>query len=169
MRSPVQTDTTRRFQPEFSLAFTKKTCIVLTDAGHQWLAAQRPAPAVLRLYEEPAVAALMPHWDGRTRTLHFGDRIVKRYRQPAENQETVLAVFEQEGWVHSIDNPLPPIDNESPSEMRLRDTIRRLNLNQANALVHFYGDGSGCHVLWEAVAEATLPLEDARRKASRAA
>ncbi len=162
-------DTTRRFQPEFNLAFTKKTCIVLTDAGHLWLAAEYAALTVFRLHEEPSTAVSAPRWGKTTRTLFYGDRIVKRYRQPAVNQETILSAFEEEAWVHAIDNPLPPLDNESPSEMRLRDTIRRLNLNQVNPLLRFYGDGSGLRVAWEAVEQAALPLEAARRKARRAA
>ncbi len=155
----------RRFQSKVSLAFTARTCFLLTDAGRAWLAADGSTPAVLRLDQEDAVPS--PHWDQRMRTLYLGDRVVKLYRVLAPNQEKVLSAFEEESWPHVIDDPIPPDPAaESSSEMRLRDTIRRLNSNQVNHLLHFYGDGTGCHVLWEAVTEATLPLRAVRRKAA---
>ncbi len=145
-------DAARGFQPEPSLAFTSKSCFILTAAGHSWLERAGAAPAVLRLYETPAgalaVAALSPRWDLRTRTLYLGDQVVKRYRVPAENQEAVLSAFEEEGWVQTIDDPLSPTAEVSPG-VRLRDTVRRLNAGQTSQLLHFYGDGSGEHVLWE--------------------
>ena len=67
---------------------------------------------------------------------------------PAENQEAVLSAFEEEGWVQTIDDPLSPTAEVSPG-VRLRDTVRRLNAGQTSQLLHFYGDGSGEHVLWE--------------------
>ena len=162
-------DSLRRFQPELSLAFTKRTCFILTDAGHSLLAAEESAPAVLRLHEKPvAVAAAVPHWDQRMRTLSLGDQIVKRFKVLAGNQEVVLSVFEEEGWTQVIDSPLPP-DTEAYPETRLRDTIRRLNSSQENRLLRFYGDGTGCHILWEMVSEVILPLEAARQRARKAA
>ncbi len=81
-------DAARRFQPELSLAFTRRTCFILTGAGRSALAAAWPVPA-LRLHHgslgTPAVAVPMPHWDRWTRTLYLGDRIVKRFRVPAGN------------------------------------------------------------------------------------
>ncbi len=67
-----------------------------------------------------------------------------------------------------IDDPLPPVE-EVCCGVRLRDTVRRLNARQTNQLLHFYGDGTGWHVLWKRVAEVTLPLEVARHDARRAA
>lgn len=166
-------DVDRRFRPSRNISFTPETCFVLTAAGAGILCgAQEEASLPASAAPMPKLAVFadpVPHWDRRMRTLYFGHRIVKRFRQPAANQETVLAALEQEGWTHVIDDPLPPVDSESPSEMRLRDTIRRLNLNQVNHLLHFYGDGSGLRVGWEAVAATTLPLEIARQKARRAA
>jgi hypothetical protein len=161
-------DASRRFRREPSLAFTSRTCFVLTDAGHSWLGTASPAPALMRLHEEPA-AAPVPHWDGRMRTLYLGDRIVKRYRVLAGNQEAVLSAFEEGAWMHVIDDPLPHSAIGSSREMQLRNTIRRLNANQVNHLLHFHGDGSGFRVGWEAVQETVLPLEAARHKARRAA
>ncbi len=125
--------------------------------------------SILTFPTPTAATAPGPRWDRQSRTLYFGDQIVKRFREPAANQEAVLLAFEQEAWVQVIDDPLPPVAVESSPEMRLRNTIRRLNLNQTTPLIHFHGDGSGFRVIWEAVQEATLPLEAARRKARRAA
>ena len=170
-------DVVRRFEPELSLAFRSETCFVLTDAGYLWQAAQASPPVALRLHEEPAaasvvaapvIAAPVPHWDRRKRTLYFCGRVVRRYRVPAGNQETVLAAFEESGWTHDIDDPLRPLANVCPG-VRLRDTLRRLNAHQTNHLLQFSGDGTGNHILWEMVSEATLPLEAARRQTRKAA
>ncbi len=159
-------DSVRRFQPELSLAFTSRTCFILTEAGHSWLAVKNSAPAILRLHEEsaatPVVAASRPHWDRRTRTLCLGERIVKRYRVPAENQEAVLSAFEQEAWVQAIDDPLPFAAEVCPG-VRLRDTLRRLNASQANRLLHFFGDGTGKRVLWEMLRPADADRQPVRR------
>ena len=165
-------DAARRFQPELSLAFMRRTCFILTGAGRSALAAAWPVPALLRLHRgstaTPAVAAAMPHWDQWTRTLYLGDQIVKQFRVPAGNQEAVLSAFEEEGWMQIIDDPLPPVE-EVCCGMRLRDTLRRLNARQTSHLLHFYGDGTGRHVLWKRVSEVTLPLEVARQDGRRAA
>jgi hypothetical protein len=161
-------DAARRFQPELSLAFASKTCFILTHAGHSWQALEELAPAALRPHEDPAgtpvVAAPVPRWDRRTRTLYLGDQIVKRYRVPAENQEAVLSAFEEEGWGQVIDDPLPPVPDVCP-DVRLRDTIRRLNASQTSHLLRFYGDGTGEHVLWE----MRVPNAAARKSVRRAA
>ena len=75
---------------------------------------------------------------------------VKRFRWTAANQETILAAFEEEGWPHRIDDPLPPQPDQD-SKRRLSDTIKCLNRKQINQLIHFHGDGTGEGVIWELV------------------
>ena len=162
----------RRFRPSPNLSFTPKTCFVITEAGAEVLQG-KPEEALLTapILTFPTLAAVvapMPRWDARMRTLYLGDQTVKRFKVLAKNQEMVLSAFEQEGWMHVIDDPLP-FDAEVCLETRLRDTIRRLNLDHVNHLLHFYGDGTGCHILWETVADMTLPLEAARQKVRKAA
>jgi hypothetical protein len=91
-----------------------------------------------------------PRWDPATRVLWVDEVIVKSYRVPSPNQETVLSVFQEEGWPSRIDDPLPPVP-EGCAKDRLRDTIRRLNASQKNQLIRFHGDGTGEGVLWEVV------------------
>jgi hypothetical protein len=93
---------------------------------------------------------LQPHWDPRRRELRVGDKLVKRFRWPAVNQETVLAVFEEEGWPDRVDDPLPVVPEQDPKR-RLHDTIKCLNRNQLHEIVHFRGDGTGEGVSWELV------------------
>ena len=102
--------------------------------------------------EKNGRAGLIPgsHWDAEGRELRIGGRLVKRFKWPATNQETVLAAFEEEGWRRRIDDPLPPVPDQL-STRRLSETIKQLNRHQKNALIRFRGDGTGEGVTWELV------------------
>ena len=50
----------------------------------------------------------------------FGGLIVKRFRVPARNQETILSVFEEEGWAEHIHDPLP-VTHDIDAPTRLHD------------------------------------------------
>lgn len=89
-----------------------------------------------------------PHWDSARRELTLNEMVVKRFRVPAENQELILAAFEEEGWPRHIDDPLPIRDGIDP-QTRLHDAINRLNGCQTNRLLCFRGNGNGTGVLWE--------------------
>ena len=91
-----------------------------------------------------------PQWDTEARELRMNGHLVKRFKWKAANQETVLAAFEEEGWPHRIDDPLPPHADQD-SKRRLSDTIKCLNRKQINQLIHFRGDGTGEGVTWELV------------------
>src|SRR5947207_494512 len=39
-----------------------------------------------------------PRWDPARRTLFCADRVIKRLRLPAENQELIVTAFEEDGW-----------------------------------------------------------------------
>ena len=93
-----------------------------------------------------------PSWNAETRTLSFRGVIVKRFRQPAENQEAILAEFEAQSWPPYIDNPLydnPPAKRQD----RLHDAIKNLNHRRKNHLIRFYADGTGTGVCWEVIEE----------------
>ncbi len=92
-----------------------------------------------------------PHWDKAKHTLWFRGVIVKRFRQPADNQQRLLDAFEEEGWPPQIDDPLPQ-DAINP-KVRLHDTIKRLNHNQETHLLHFGGVRNGEGISWEPVAK----------------
>ena len=77
---------------------------------------------------------------------------MKQFRQPAPNEERVLAAFEEEGWPERIDDPIPPLGDVTPKE-RLHSTIWALNRHQEHKLLKFHGDGGGEGIRWSAVSE----------------
>jgi hypothetical protein len=148
----------RTFRRSSNLAFSKRTCFMLTASGE---ALNDVGPAPLRAFSaepSPGVAAIAgdgaagendtPVWDAACRELRLRGQIVKRFKVPSPIQESILAAFEEEGWPAAIDDPLPP-HPEQDQRRRLRNTIQNLNTNQRVPLIHFRGDGSGERVLWE--------------------
>ncbi len=91
-----------------------------------------------------------PTWDPDRQELRVGEHVVKQFKVPAPNQESVLAAFDEDNWPVRIDDPLPP-RAELDSKRRLHDTIVSLNRKQKVRLVRFIGDGSGQGVRWEFV------------------
>lgn len=91
-----------------------------------------------------------PTWDPDRKELWFGPHVVKRFRFQSPNQETILIVFHEEGWPAKIDDPLPPVPNQT-SRQRLHDAIKNLNRHRLNRVIRFAGDGTGEGVLWERV------------------
>jgi hypothetical protein len=126
---------------------------VLENAGLLPTGTKDVNPAVLRLTNGDAAtrsAAVIPRWDPATRVLRVGGHIVKQYRVPSSTQEAILDAFQEEGWPHHLDDPLPPVHDGYPKD-RLRDAIRHLNANQKNRLIRFRGDGTGQGILWELI------------------
>ncbi len=89
----------------------------------------------------------VPNWDGMRRELRFGELLVKRFRQPAKNQETILAAFQEEGWPPRIDNPLSDRGNTFAID-RLHDALRRLN-QRCGRILLLRRDGNGEGIVWE--------------------
>ncbi len=138
----------REFQRAVGLHFSKKTCFVLTNAGTLCVKECLTQSASSKL--NATVQPTTPIWDRDLQELRLGNQIVKRFKVPAPNQETVLAVFQEENWPVYIDDPLPPHPNIDPKS-RLHDTINSLNRNQQENLIQFRGNGSGKGVRWELV------------------
>lgn len=86
-----------------------------------------------------------PEWDDNHRELRFHGQCCKRFRQPAENQITILRTFQDDDWPGQIDDPLPGVHGKD-LKRRLRDTVRSLNVNMH--LLHFECDGTGKGVIW---------------------
>lgn len=146
----------RVFRHGSDLSFSKRTCFVLTPAGSE-LAKDLPplkAPGVTEKFASQAEpendGPLRPRWDCERQEFRLGDQLVKEFKLPSPNQETILMAFEEEGWPHRIDDPLPP-HPEMDSKRRLHDTIKSLNRNQKRRLVRFMGDGSGQGVRWDLI------------------
>jgi hypothetical protein len=140
----------RKFRKTQSLAFSEKSCFVLTVTGRA-LAASQAERRVRRGRAEaaPSGIAPVPRWNAKSRELFLGDVLVRRFRTKATNQERILAAFQEEGWPVQIDDPLPPSKGESEHERRLHDAITKLNRHQCNPLIHFRGDGSSRGICWE--------------------
>lgn len=130
----------RAITPTHSLRFGKRSCFVLADVS---IDGTRLTLATQIIEGKPP-----PHWDAERRELWFRGTLVKRFRVPADNQERILAAFEEEGWPGRVDDPLPPHGEVEPKR-RLRATVQALNRAQATPRVRFESDGQGTGVCWQ--------------------
>lgn len=110
-----------------------------------------PSAIALNGVEERISAnhVLVPRWDEKSRELWLGVQLLKRFRQPAQNQERILASFQELGWPPHIDDPLPGGDNVVRQE-RLHYAVRRLK-KQLVPLILFECDGLGKGVTWRLI------------------
>ncbi len=166
-------DSHRSFRRSNGYFFNNHSCLILTRSGaalaedvfHGRIRSPQETPSALAVvasevevlentpqaaYEikTPGTLALKPRWHAIRRELSLAGRIVKRFRVPAQNQETILGVFEEEGWAEHIHDPLP-VNHLVDAPTRLHDAINRLNRCQINPLIRFHGDGKGTGVFWE--------------------
>ncbi len=166
-------DERRSFRRSANLKLSRRTCLVLTDAGVVAVGGQvrddsrfeRDMGAIVtsawpehRPVSFPALMAAetKPLWDRDRQQLRVGKVIVKQFKVPAANQESVLAAFQEEGWPPRIDDPLSPQPDQDPKR-RLHDTINSLNRSQKHPLIRFLGDGSGQGVRWEFISNGHAP------------
>ncbi len=163
-----QAECARTFLPEGMLKFNKNTCFVLTEEGSRFVRELEnegeTRGEVLGINSLSATngsdRAAIPRWDRDLQQLCLNGLLVKQFKVPAPNQETILAAFEEEGWPARIDDPLPPRLNQD-AKRRLHDTINCLNRNQKHRMIRFLGDGSGEGVRWEVVIGAE-PVSNGR-------
>jgi hypothetical protein len=144
---------TRSFARAPGLAFSAGSCFLLTESGTEFA-----RTAGRRETDHPDNGAspdgnvtshpTRPRWDPARRVLRVGNKLVKQFRVPAQNQELILSALEELGWPPHIDDPLPPVRDLDP-KLRLRDAISRLNHNQKHVLIRFHGDGHGRGIQWE--------------------
>jgi hypothetical protein len=149
----------RNFRANGILTFPARTCFILSEAGVKFARSRgcekpaerhvRPSDIVLRNGHNGAHRPA-PQWDCDRRELRVGVQLVKQFRLPSPNQETILTAFQEESWPPRIDDPLPQRPDHD-AKQRLHDTIRSLNRNQKYRLVRFKGDGTGEGVLWEPI------------------
>jgi hypothetical protein len=154
-------DAQRSFQHPLRLMLSKRTCFVLSPAGAEMAggrcpaiddslagAKARPASAKPALAIATPPGPQLPKWDRDRHELRVGSTLVKRYKIPSDNEETILTAFEELNWPVRIDDPLPPCHEPSPSG-RLQETVELLNRNQKQPMIRFLKDGAGRGVLWE--------------------
>jgi hypothetical protein len=157
----ISGDECRSFRGLAVTCFPPDTCLVLSEEGARMIrSALHAAPlsgtpgqhanstAVTSEKVLSSSAAARPEWDAIRRELLYKGQIIKRYRVPAPNQETVLSAFQEENWPRYIDDPIPPSDHQD-AKYRLQHTIKTLNRNQLNSLIRFHGNGNGMQVYWE--------------------
>ena len=157
-------DCVRRFRRTALVNFREPVSIILTPrgvgaardacSGDVTLEAASPRVGICQI-GGPDEALGRPKWDHQRRQLRLGSQLVKEFKLPSPNQETVLMAFEEEGWPPRVDDPLPPIARLDPRR-RLHDTIKALNRKQKQQLIRFRGDGSGEGIRWE----PALPCEE---------
>jgi hypothetical protein len=128
-------------------AQSREALSAFADVAHETATLTNTRLAVSETKTTPAFV-LKPRWDVIRRELTLAGRIVKRFRVPARNQETILSVFEEEGWAEHIHDPLP-VTQDIDAPTRLHDAINRLNRCQINPLLRFHGDGKGTGVFWQ--------------------
>jgi hypothetical protein len=159
-------DKRRHFRRGNRLQLCRRSCFVLSDGGVRLLpdrtstngdrAQGNGTPSGCFLQQntsngggsQPEIDKPLPRWDSSRHELRVGGRLVKQFKQPSPNQETILMAFEEEHWPARIDDPLPPVAEQCPKR-RLHDAIKCLNRNHKNRLVRFRGDGTGEGVVWE--------------------
>jgi hypothetical protein len=101
--------------------------------------------------EEDEAQPNKPVWYGVSgkRELWVGNYLIKKYTQPAKNQELVLQAFEEQNWPDRIDDPLPGVAGVN-AKRRLRETVEALNdHHKTQGVLRFYMDGTGEGVTWE--------------------
>ncbi len=147
----------RSFRRMANLSFAPATCFQLTSSGvvvAGQIGQASGANAQPQVNGIPHVGfasngCQLPRWDADLRELRLGRLLIKAFRQPAANQETILAAFEEEGWPPRIYNPLSPPPGQD-GKQRLHDAITRLNRNHVHRLIHFRSDNNGEGIRWEA-------------------
>jgi hypothetical protein len=104
-----------------------------------------------------------PRWESETRTLWLGAALVKQFKQPAADQEAVLAAFDEAHWARKIDDPMPHNPKVAP-KTRVHFTIRHLNYQEYPCL-KFFGDGTGEAFCWARLCAALSWQRDAQHDA----
>ncbi len=135
-------DRQRRFRPVANLTLPESACFVLTEPG----AVFARACLAEKAWPVGDDSKLVPSYDDARRELRVGVTVVKRFEQPAPDQEGVLRAFEEEQWPPRIYDPLSPRPGQD-TKRRLHTTICNLNRGQAPRLIHFDGGGDGQSVL----------------------
>jgi hypothetical protein len=168
-------DTCRVFRPERPLRFSEDTCFALTERGLKFVrellgcegASLQPPGLPSTLSVNSDGRPLVPKWYPDRQELRVGEVTVKQFKVPAENQEAVLAAFEEEGWPVHVYDPLPPQTDQDPKR-RLHNTINSLNRHQKHPLIRFIGNGNGQGIRWEFLTPGQ-PIGTAAKRRRRAA
>ncbi|TMQ31039.1 MAG: hypothetical protein E6K70_23325 [Planctomycetota bacterium] len=89
----------------------------------------------------------VPVWKADCRELWYGGRLVKKFRQGAENQRAILDAFQEENWKRTIDDPLTG-KGDMDRKKRLENAVQGLNALMRNPLLSFHVINAGEGVEW---------------------
>lgn len=103
----------------------------------------------------PTLQALHPVWNADRRELCMGNVVLRHFRRAAENQMLLLQAFQEAGWPHEIDDPLPGGGGVEPKS-RLKETVARLNRALKGMALHFGVSHRGTEAVWYLVDPAGL-------------
>lgn len=149
-------DPTRSFSQLSVTSITPDAAYVLTESGIEitrcLMNEENAAPdlSTPELVSQPhhSRKPSCPIWSADHRELWYEQRLVKRFRVPAQNQVLVLTVFQEESWPEFIDDPLPS-DPKIDPRRRLQATVKSLNRCQAEGQIRFHTCG-GDKIFWSA-------------------
>lgn len=131
---------------ESSAASLLTESVILVDLHFQ------TSPQASILVPHAAIGEL-PRYDAVRRELWFLGLLVKKFRHPAANQESLLKAFDEENWAREIFDPLPQKGETLPSK-RLSDTIEALNKHHHTPGLLKFESREGQVVGWSRVAAA---------------
>jgi hypothetical protein len=113
------------------------------NVARRWLASCRDrCLAEILPRKSDANENVQPRWDEQGRELWYGEKRVKRYRNPARNQIDIIEAFHRAAWAKQIDDPFK-------NARKLNQTISDLNAGLAPGTIRFRGDGTGEGVIWD--------------------
>jgi hypothetical protein len=144
-----------RFLSEPAESLNSSTAIEVTSSAGGVTAKLHNVASPCHSAEGRLLATIKPCWHSLRRELCLNGQVVKRFRVPARNQESILGAFEEESWPDHIDDPLP-VSSDIDPRTRLHDVINRLNRCHTNRSLRFHGNGSGTGVRWRLSPEIAL-------------
>jgi len=170
-------DPRRRFRQSPRPVFSRRCRLVLTPEGAQFAGGLCPqtdavgasshengAPRIessgrpsARFSVVDLKSAALPRWDRDRLTLTWDGALIRQFKVPRRDQETILAAFEAEAWPPRIDDPLPHVDAQ-PTKRRLADARKALNSRQSEGLLRVHFDEASSGIRWEAVTHSRLAL-----------
>lgn len=139
--------------PVDSVLLAETSAFALTDEGERFAGnflgdVFSDVGGILSGWDLLVLGRLVPKYDRESRVFTWGSRLLKCFRQPSINQETIISTGEELHWPAWFDDPLPRVAGLSP-KVRLHDALKALNRHQLRPCVHFKGDGTGTRVGWE--------------------
>jgi hypothetical protein len=91
-----------------------------------------------------------PRWNREDEhmELWFGDKLIKKYEQPAKLQEDILNAFQEARWRQRVESPVSIGTNSK----KLGDAVTALNSHHVTpGILRFTRDGFGAGVCWKRV------------------